>query len=222
MTPAAAVPGQELLSAPPSTAARRWLKQAVATAGLAAWLLAGHLGCTPRDRAPTVAEMQEVAGPTRESWDVTYRIDDNGVPRVHVDSGYLAEVEVNEDSLYILLQADPTDPDTALTPPSGEAQTVATLFDARGDSSAVLVADQLFVHDAYRRIDARGAVVVTTTSGKRLEAEYLLWYENDERIWVPDFFRLTTPTEQIQGYALDADEALETYTMRRVTGRVQL
>lgn len=193
--------------------------RALARAG--AWVAAVLLvGCGPREAVPTVAELQATTGPTRESWGVDFRIDDDGQRRVHVESAYMAEVEINPDSAYVLLQVAPGS--LATERPDSLRQTIAYLFDEQGDSSAVIVADQLFVYDEDRRIDARGQVVVTTREGKRLETDFLIWMEHDGEIQAPDFFRLTTATEQIQGYDLEADERLDTYVMRRITGRVQL
>jgi hypothetical protein len=86
--------------------------------------------------------------------------------------------------------------------------------------SATIRADRIVYRDAAGRFDARGQVVVTTASGKRLEGEHLTWHEEEGRITTPGFVEITTPTDRIQGYGLRADENLDSYQLGRVTGQV--
>lgn len=86
--------------------------------------------------------------------------------------------------------------------------------------SATIRANRIVYHDAAGRFDARGRVVVTTATGKRLEGEHLAWHEEESRITTPGFVEITTPTDRIQGYGLRADENLASYQLGRVTGQV--
>jgi len=86
--------------------------------------------------------------------------------------------------------------------------------------SATIRADRIVYRDAAGRFDARGQVVVTTASGKRLEGEHLTWHEEEGRITTPGFVEITTPTDRIQGHGLRADENLDSYQLGRVTGQV--
>jgi hypothetical protein len=96
------------------------------------------------------------------------------------------------------------------------------LFDIRGDSSAVLRADRIVYYEKERRYDAFGNVIVVTTDGKRLESEKLTWLEEAREIRTRRFVRITTPTEQVQGNGLVADEDLETYQIGRFTAEVEV
>lgn len=80
--------------------------------------------------------------------------------------------------------------------------------------------DRLTYLDEERRFLAEGRVVVQTASGKILRSEELTWDEAASRLRTDGFVRITTPEEQLQGYRLDADEDLDTYTLARITGQV--
>jgi len=147
--------------------------------------------------------------PDQESWQVDLRISEDGEPRIAITAPYLAEYE-NKDSTYSLLSASKNDPSERVT---------AYIFDQNGDSSATMTADRLYYYDQERRFDAQGNVRVVTRNGKHLESEQLLWFDADRKVRTPGFVRITTNLEQVQGYQLEADEDLKTYTLKRVTGK---
>lgn len=184
---------------------------------LAVLLLGG--GCT-REAAvtPSMDDVRAEGAPTRESWGVRFSVYESPLgrpesnPRMEIQAGYMAAYDQG-DSTYTVLER---------MGDSTAAPVRAYLFDAQGDTSAVVVAHRMVYFDLDRRIEARGRVVVETTSGKRLETEVLFWNEQNRRVRTPGFARITTPTERLQGFGLDADENLDTYTLARVTGQVTL
>lgn len=174
-------------------------------------------GCQQQPRGDfDAAEVEEAMRPDQESWDVHYVITEvnegeaASQPRLALVAGYMARYEV-PDSTYLLLK-----PDTS----AQEQRVRAYLFDAAGDSSAVVVADQMRYLEAARRFEAWGEVEVETQEGRRLESERLHWFEDTRQLTTEGFVRITTEHEQIQGYDLVADEDLEAYTLARVTGQV--
>lgn len=188
-------------------------------------LLAALLAGCARDEAPTptLAEVRAEQGPEQESWGAVFRISDEGVRRVHLSAGYMARYERGDSTYLDLYTEAPTEgavPDSLANAGLGKGRVTAYLFDAAGDSSAVLTADRARYYENDRLFEAEGQVVVTTGTGRRLETERLLWREDEQQVDTDGFVRITTPTEQIQGYDLTADEDLETYTLLRVTGRV--
>lgn len=164
--------------------------------------------------AVVVEEMQTGPVPTLESWDVTLVMTDvpagreQAQPRLALQSGYLAQFE-EPDSTYLYL-----------TPGTSGDAVRATLFDAAGDTSAVLLANELYYFDDDGRMEARGDVRVTTTGGRTLAGEHLRWLEATQRIRTDGFVQIETPTERIRGYGLDADENLDQFSLARVTGQV--
>ena len=153
--------------------------------------------------------------PAHESWGAHFYVSQVPVgsatsrPRFEIRADYLAEF-TRGDSTYTLLRSE------------GDVPVRATLYDAQGDSAATLTARRVFYFEGERRFEARGAVVVVTREGKRLESEHLLWFEEDRRVRTPGFVRIVTPSERVQGYGLDADEDLATYRLSRVTAEVEV
>lgn len=157
-------------------------------------------------------------GPQQESWGASFYVsevvrgNEASRPRLRMEADYLAEYE-RGDSTYTLLQGHPD---------STGRRVVATLFDAVGDSSAVLRAERVYYFTADKRFEARGNVVVVTNEGRRLESEHLVWFEAERKVRTPGFVRITMPDERVQGYGLVADEDLTTYQLSRVTAEILL
>ena len=174
----------------------------------AASVLAGMLGgCGMRaERPATPAAVAEGPTPQQESWDVSLRILEGAAPRVHLLAGHAAEY-AQPDSAYVLL-----------TDKQGDDRVTVRLFDAAGDSSAVLTAQRVRYYDELRQFVAQGDVRVHTTDNRRLNTERLIWLEDDRSIHAPGFVRLRTPTENINGYNLRGNEDLTRYRLERVTG----
>jgi len=173
-------------------------------------LVFGLMGCYEPDVvAPSMEELRAERLPSQESWYTRFDVLEGGRPRVQMHADYLAKFE-NSDSTYLVLHGHPDSLNTRVT---------AYLFDEEGDSSATIVADEITYFEKERRFESRGEVVVTTREEKKLETEHLIWDEVDRRVFTSGFVRITSPTENIQGYDLDADEDLENYVIARVTGQ---
>ncbi|GAB5522107.1 MAG: LPS export ABC transporter periplasmic protein LptC [Rhodothermales bacterium] len=161
--------------------------------------------CT--SRPPTEAALEAaVAGPVpdQESWGARFDVTDGFHPRLRMWAPYMAKY-ITEDSTYIHMVQD-------------SVRVRVLLYDAEGDSSATVDANELFYFEADRRFEARGRVIVETVDGKTLESEHLLWLEEDRKIRTPGFVVITTPDRRVQGYELVADEDLLPYEIKRVTG----
>ncbi|MEX0746458.1 MAG: LPS export ABC transporter periplasmic protein LptC [Rhodothermales bacterium] len=161
-----------------------------------------------------MADVRSEISPTQESWDVRYFVTETGIdsesslPRVEIRAAHMATFET-PDSVYTVMRGD------SLTP-----RIIAYFFDEVGDTSAVLNAGRIILHEKERTFEATGNVDVVTPEDKRLEGEHLLWYEETRTLETPGFVRIITPTEQVQGYDLVADEDLDKYTLKRMTGQV--
>ena len=166
-------------------------------------------GCGREASAPSMADLDAEAAPVREHWGIHLYASENGVPRTQIMAPYMALYE-DADSTYTLLRA-----------PEGGRVTAHT-FDASGAPSATITADELVIFESDDEYVARGDVVVTTETGRRLETEHLFWYETTRRLHTPGFVRLTTPMEQFQGYELDANEDLTDYRIKRLTGQMEV
>jgi LPS export ABC transporter protein LptC len=163
---------------------------------------------TPREDLPS--EAFEPEGPDQESWGAVYRLQEHGEPRLTIDAGYMARHET-EDSTY-----------TLMTPGSDSVQVEVFWLDASGEREGMMYSDRVYFYETDQRLVAEGNVVAIMGDSTRLETERLRWNREKEMLRAPGFARITTPTEQIQGYELTSDERLENYSLARVTGQVRI
>lgn len=182
----------------------------IAVLSLATW------ACSEEAAPPSLEDVRSEIEPTQQSWDVHYVVSEAGGrldesrPRIEILAHHMATYET-KDSTYTVMRSDTTG-----------RRVIAYLYDEEGDTSATVHADRLILHEAERRFEARGDVIVQTTEEKSLESEHLVWLEDDRSVRTPGFVRITTPKERIQGYNLVADEDLDTYSLTRVTGLVEV
>lgn len=153
------------------------------------------------------AAVQAEQEPRQESWQVDYRLSLEGKPRARLLAAHLIRQEYPE-STYVVLEGSADEP------------VRGWIFTPEGDSGAAFRARRVIYYEHDRRFEAEGAVEVITPEGRRLLTERLRWLEDQERLQAPDFVRLLSPNEQVEGFELDADEQLTSYRLRRVTGRV--
>ena len=169
-------------------------------------------GCSRRggDAIPSDVALADL--PDQETWDVTLALSMDGRRRALVRAPYLARFEREDSTFTRFGPAAATD----------TARVSVDVFDEQGEPTANVAADRLTYYDEDRRFLAEGRVVVRTETGKTLRSEALTWDEAAARLRTDGFVRITTPDEQLQGYRLDADEDLDTYTLARITGQVQV
>lgn len=177
------------------------------------WLLvASACGREPAP-APSMDDVRAEGAPKQESWNVRYHVtetpsgSEESRPRLEIESLYMATFET-EDSTYTVMESD------------SARRVRAVIFGEDGDTSATVRAQRLMMLDDDSRFEARGDVEVVTPDDKVLTSEHLVWFENERTLRTPGFVRIRTPQERVQGYDLEADENLDTYTLRRMTGQV--
>ncbi len=167
------------------------------------------LGACARPAPASFAPPDSTRPPAREAWNTRFAISEAGRERAHVNAAYLAAYE--GDSTYTLLRGDST----------GSPVTVQ-LYDAQGQPSATVTAQRVVYVEAKRRLTASGNVQVQAQNGRSLQADQLVWDESSGRVRAPGAVRYASPTEQVSGYDLDADEALVNYSLRNITASVTL
>lgn len=165
--------------------------------------------------APSMEDVRNEVAPQQESWDVRYVVTEtdpgavSSRPRMDIETNYMASYET-EDSTYTVMQGDSLE------------RVLVHFYDEAGDTSATLLADRIILFEEEDRFEAWGNVVAETPDDRHLESEHLVWLENDREIRTPGFVRIRTPKETLEGYDLVADENLETYALRRITGQYLL
>lgn len=88
-----------------------------------------------------------------------------------------------------------------------------------GSRMSHLVADSAKIDDKTRDMFAFGNVVVVSDStGSRLETQVLEWNNRTQRLYSNEFVRINTPNETIEGYGFESDPSLKNYRISRVSG----
>lgn len=82
-----------------------------------------------------------------------------------------------------------------------------------------LTADSARIDDVTKNMLARGGVVVISDStGNKLETEVLEWNNSTQKIYSNEFVKITTKNEIITGYGFESDQNLDNYKINRVSG----
>lgn len=202
-------------------------------------------GCEQRERdvSAAVEEDSVRSGPSQVSWSVRFALQESGKRRAHFVADRMAQIET-DDSTYVELTMQPedqaaadslrpgstapddppVDPDT-LTGIGGRAiptgRVVAYVFE-EGDSSAVITAERMLYFADEGRFEAFGDVEVNTVDDKQLQSEHLTWDQDGRTIRTRRFVRIITPTEDVQGNGLVAEENLDSYQIGRFTANVDI
>jgi len=85
-----------------------------------------------------------------------------------------------------------------------------------------LTADYGANMEQSKELIVEGNVVFVNDKGEKLETEKLTWIEKDAKIRTEDAVKITTANEVITGYGLEADEDFSNYTIRNISGIVNI
>ena len=205
--------------------------------------------CERRDRdvSAVLAADSVNAGPSQTSWSVNFDLQKEGKRRARFiadkmehydtdDSSYVRLTMLSDSAMRAALP-DMDDSngsrsvkpgDTLATKPRTfagfalpEDRVIAYVFE-EGDSSAVITAIRMLFFADEGRFEAFGDVEVVTTEGKQLYSEQLTWDQTNRKIRTRRFVRIVTPSEEVQGNGLLADEDLDTYQIGRFTANVDI
>ena len=85
-----------------------------------------------------------------------------------------------------------------------------------------LTANYAIKHEKTNLIEARNNVIVVNEKGEQLNTERLLWDENTERIYSPDFVKITTPDEVIYGNGFESNQTFTKYKILDIKGTISV
>lgn len=175
-------------------------------------VLVGGSGCESRSRdAESARSPDSTRGqmPSQVTGTPRFVMSEGGKRRAVIRADRMEQYET-EDSTYSVWRT------------LDDSSRVHSYVFEEGDSSATILADSVVFFNQEGRYEAYGNVVVRTTEGRRLESEHLTWNQFDRTIRTRRFVRITTPTEDVRGNGLVADEDLETYQIGRFTAEVDV
>ncbi len=95
-------------------------------------------------------------------------------------------------------------------------------YDPYGNPNASLKAGYAMKFEDDGITELREDVEVINPKGEVLETEFLLWDEEDELIYTDAFVQIRTETEVLYGKGLEADQNLDNYIIKNITGRIDI
>lgn len=173
------------------------------------FILSALAACTRMDPLPAPDPDSQREPAAQESWDVKLQITEDGVIRLVLEAAYMRRYE-NPDSVHTLFEKG----DGVLD------RVTVSFFDSLAAKTGTLSAEYVLFDEVERTMIATGDVVLESASGRKLESERLIWFQDSGTIEAPGFVSLTTEDQNIRGYELEANESLGTWTIKRPTGTV--
>lgn len=157
----------------------RLLRCAAAVACGATFLL-GLTGCSRSEGEKARAEVDAL--PVQESWGAVLHVTEKGLPALRMEAPYAARFE-QEDSTMLRLSSDPRG--------KAAGRPALWLYNAEGEQSAFVSADQITLDELTQSLSASGAVEVDVSgpadddnSGRvQITAEHLVRSESGEVIF---------------------------------------
>lgn len=187
----------------------RWATLASVYA-LTCLLAFGGAGCVRKSEVPAERVEQAQRPLLQESWDIVLNISEAGVPRLRLAAWHMERYD-DTDSLFALFESNPD---------SSTSRVDAVFYDSVGVVNASMTAESVRFDEEGEHLVAVGDVRLKASSGRLLQAEVVHWDQAERRITVPGFVYLETEDEKIRGFDLEADEDLESYVFRRITGTI--
>lgn len=93
-----------------------------------------------------------------------------------------------------------------------------TMFDSSGARISTIVADKGIYHTREQSLDARGHVVATTTDGKVLRTEHLIYDTRMNQITSDSAFTSTSPKGDVSGSSFVSDPGFKHVIVDRMKG----
>jgi len=174
--------------------ARIWVPAAAV-----AMLLAG---CEEKIKPSVLPSVDSRTLPQQESWNSRIVISDSGRTRAVIDAGYIRVYESSKQTEM-------------------SQGVVVHFFDPDGHQTSVLTSDEGTVDEGTNNLAAYKHVLVVSENARRLSTEKLYWDNAKQLIHTPEFVRIVSPKEKVQGHGLESDQSLRNYRIFRATGESQ-
>jgi LPS export ABC transporter protein LptC len=88
-------------------------------------------------------------------------------------------------------------------------------FDAKGQRSSTLTADQGLVDQRTNNLEAVGRVRIVTETGVRMETDSLRWLNATQKIVSESFVKVTRQGDIVTGYGFESDANLDHFHLKR-------
>lgn len=140
-----------------------------------------------------------------ETWDPDLTLLEKGQKLIHLQGSYAASYDTDQ------LQ------ETRIKGPVH-----LQVFDSLGHVTTRVSSNRAVYKRENIVFEFFGNVMVNTRDNRHLESEYLKWDRENQSISSDQFVIITTPTDSIAGKGFEGTPDLSEYTIRQVSGQVQI
>ena len=168
----------------------------------AAILVVALAGCEEKVKPSVLSGVSSSQLPSQESWNSTITFSDSGIVKAIVNAGHIYAYD-NSRVTYL------------------DSGVVVDFFDEFGRHTTVLTSRQGTVDEGTNNLEAIGNVVVKSDSGTVVYTEKMFWNNQRQLIHSPEFVRIISPKEQLQGTGFESDHNLRNYKIFKATGTAE-
>lgn len=159
-------------------------------------------GCEEKVKPSVLSGVSSSQLPSQESWNSTITFSDSGIVKAVVQAGHI----------YAFDNTRVTHLDSGV---------VVDFFDEFGKHTTKLTSLRGSVDEGTNNLEATGNVIVRSDSGTVVYTEKMFWTNEKQLIHSPDFVRIISPKERLQGTGFESDHNLRNYRIFKVTGTAQ-
>ncbi|MBW7887823.1 MAG: LPS export ABC transporter periplasmic protein LptC [Bacteroidetes bacterium] len=160
------------------------------------------LGCEEKIKPSVLGGVSSESLPSQESWNSTITVTDSGIVKAIIKAGHIFSFDNSTVTHFNFgVKVD--------------------FFNEAGEHSSVLTSDSATVDEGSNNLEAFGHVIVRSDSGVVVMTEKLFWNNTQQLIHSPEFVRIQTPTEKLQGTGFESDASLKNYKIFKVMGQAE-
>ncbi len=159
-------------------------------------------GCEEKVKPSVLASVDSRTIPQQESWNSDIVVSDSGRVRALIHAGYIRMYESSQQTFM------------------SEGVRVR-FFNPDGAQTSVLTSEEGTVDEGTNNLEARKHVYVVSSDSVKLWSEVLYWDNKRQLIHTPEFVRIVSPKEHLQGRGFESDQSLKNYRIFRVTGEAR-
>jgi LPS export ABC transporter protein LptC len=157
-------------------------------------------GCEEKTLPSVISTIDSRTLPQQESWNSTIVVSDSGRISAIIVAGYIRVSELSQQTQM--------------------SQGVKVrFFNREGKQTSVLTSDEGSVDEATNNLEARKNVVVVSSDSSRMTTEQLFWDNKRQLIYTPEYVKIKTIKEKMNGHGFESDQSLKHYRVFRVTGQ---
>lgn len=132
----------------------------------------------------------------------------------HTDSGFL---KLKMESPLAINVRDADEPYTEM--PKG---LYAEFYDREGNIENTIQSEYGISYENRNLVILRNNVEVVNSKQEQLQTEELFWNRETRKIYTDKFVTITTPTETLSGYEMEADEDFSNWIIKKASGKFNL